>query len=178
MRCLLPIFACLSLAACGGVAWDTTLADAPAARLAMAASVVPGLTTEGAHVARWGPPYQKIREGGEVTYVYRGPDRRAAEFVLVRFQYGRAVSVLTSEFERCRASFSPRVPGYGVDTWDRITPIGDCAPPPVADGGSAPRGGPGLFGQGTGDGPLGRALAALRPGVPEDRYSADPAAGK
>ena len=37
---------CLFLSACGGVAWDTTVADHPQVRDAMLRSVVPGQTTE------------------------------------------------------------------------------------------------------------------------------------
>ena len=55
----------LFLAGCGGLAWNTTLADHPQVRDAMVSSVVPGSTTEMRFRTQWGNPTQKIREGGQ-----------------------------------------------------------------------------------------------------------------
>lgn len=115
----------LCLSACGGVAWNTTVADHPQVRSAMLASVVPGETTEKRFVARWGNPTQKIREGGQVSYVYRNMRNpqgyyvpqfgNSGAYVVVNFQYGLAIGAYSSDTEGCRATFPPRPPGPGFD---------------------------------------------------------------
>jgi hypothetical protein len=115
----------LLLSGCGGVAWNTTVADAPSSRWAMLASVVPGQTTEKRFVAQWGNPTQKIREGAQVSYVYRnmGNPRGypapqfgdSAHFVVVMFQYGLAIGGYSSDTQGCRATFPPRPPGPNFD---------------------------------------------------------------
>ncbi|NNE81331.1 MAG: hypothetical protein HKN18_13780 [Silicimonas sp.] len=116
----------LLLASCGGLSWNTTVADHPQVRQAMLASVVPGATTEKSFAAQWGNPTQKIREGGQVSYVYRNmknpPGYYAPQFgnsrdyVIVAFQYGLAIGAYSSDTEGCRATFAPRPPGHGFDT--------------------------------------------------------------
>lgn len=113
------------LAGCGGMAWNTTVADHPQVRTAMLASVVPGRTTEKRLVAQWGQPTQKIREGAQVSYVYRNmknpPGYYAPQFgssqayVVVSFQYGLAIGGYSSDVEGCRATFAPRPPGQNFD---------------------------------------------------------------
>ena len=71
------------------------------------------------------PPLQKAREGGRTDFIYRRRDDSAA-FVIVSFDYGLAVGVRSTETEACRATFSPRVPGYGLDRPDVVTPVGFC----------------------------------------------------
>ena len=115
----------LCLTACGGVAWNTTVADHPQVRSAMVASVVPGRTTEKRFLARWGNPTQKIREGGQVSYVYRNMKNptgyyvpqfgNSRDYVVVSFQYGLATGAYSSDTEGCRATFPPRPPGPGFD---------------------------------------------------------------
>ena len=133
----LALFAsCLALTACSGVAWNTRVADTPGARRAMADSVVPGTTTETALIARWGQPVQKIRDGGQTSYVYRNmrnprgsfpfPDYGDSQnFVIVTFQYGLATGVTTTETAGCRATFTPRPPNY---TFDNPTEVRLAAP--------------------------------------------------
>ncbi len=99
------------------------MADHPQVRASMLDSVVPGKTTERALVSRWGNPTQKIREGGQVSYVYRNmknpPGYRFPQFgnsdafVVVDFQYGLAIQAYSSETQGCRATFAPRPPGTG-----------------------------------------------------------------
>lgn len=123
MRRLLLIF--LSLSGCGGIAWNTTLADHPQVRTAMLASVLPDKTTEKNFVSRWGNPTQKIREGAQVSYVYRNMSNppgfyvpqfgTSADYVIVTFQYGLAIGAVSSDGEGCRATFPPRPPGPGFD---------------------------------------------------------------
>lgn len=115
----------LCLAGCGGVSWNTTVANHPQVRQAMLASVVPGRTTEKRFSLQWGNPTQKLREGGQVSYVYRNmsnpPGYYAPQFgnsqayVIVVFQYGLAIGAYSSDTEGCRATFSPRPPGLGFD---------------------------------------------------------------
>lgn len=117
---------CLCLAACGGVSWNTTVADHPQVRRAMVASVQPGVTTEKRFVLQWGHPTQKLREGAQVSYIYRNmanpPGYYAPQFgtsgayVIVLFQYGLAIGAYSSDSEGCRATFAPRPPGPGFDT--------------------------------------------------------------
>lgn len=116
---------CLFLGGCGGVAWNTTVADHPQVRSAMVASVVPGQTTEKQFALQWGNPTQKSREGAQVAYIYRNmsnpPGYYAPQFgnsqayVVVLFQYGLAVGAYSSDSEGCRATFPPRPPGPGFD---------------------------------------------------------------
>lgn len=116
---------CLLLAGCGGVAWNTTVADHPQVRRAMVESVAIGQTTEKRFIAQWGRPTQKIREGAQVSYVYRNianpPGYFAPQFgnsqayVIVAFQYGLAVGAYSSDIQGCRATFAPRPPGHGFD---------------------------------------------------------------
>ena len=96
-------------------------------------SVIPGTTTEREVEMRWGLPVQKVREGGQTTWVYRdmgfppflgfaipkGGD--STRYVMVTFQYGIAVDVTTSDEVDCRATFTPRPPNY---TFDNPTPVG------------------------------------------------------
>ena len=120
---ILPL--CLALSGCGGLAWNTTVADHPQVRAAMLASVEPGYTTEKRFTAQWGNPTQKIREGGQVTFVYRNmanpPGYYAPQFgtsdafVVVDFQYGTAIGAYSSDEQGCRATFAPRPPGQGFD---------------------------------------------------------------
>lgn len=124
MRILLVLFI-FAFAGCGGTAWNTTVADHPQVRAAMLASVHPGRTTEKRYVAQWGQPTQKIREGGQVSYVYRNmknaPGYYAPQFgnsqayVVVSFQYGLAIGAYSSDTEGCRATFAPRPPGQNFD---------------------------------------------------------------
>ncbi len=152
---------CLWLSGCGGLAWNTTLADDAGVRSAMLASVVPGRTTEGDVKARWGNPTQKIREGAQVTYVYRNmsnpPGPYALQFgdstayVLIEFQYGIATEVRTPEIEGCRSTFPPRPPGPGFDNPSTVKPV-NCGT---------------RF-----DGGTGGTLAVQRPDVTSDSYGA------
>ncbi|MEM7720425.1 MAG: hypothetical protein AAF222_14595 [Pseudomonadota bacterium] len=117
---------CFCLAACGGVSWNTTVANHPQVRKAMLASVVPGWTTEKRFSLQWGNPTQKLREGGQVSYIYRNmanpPGYYVPQFgnsqayVVVVFQYGLAIGAYSSDTEGCRATFAPRPPGPGFDT--------------------------------------------------------------
>ena len=124
MRYVLTI--CLCLGGCGGLAWNTTVADHPQVRQAMLASVQPGRTTETRFSAQWGNPTQKIREGAQVSYVYRNMSNppgyyapqfgNSGAFVVVAFQYGIAIGGYSSDTQGCRATFAPRPPGQGFDT--------------------------------------------------------------
>ena len=116
---------CLALSGCGGLAWNTTVADHPEVRAAMLASVEPGYTTEKRFTAQWGNPTQKIREGGQVSFVYRNMSNprgyyapqfgTSGAFVVVDFQYGTAIGAYSSDEQGCRATFAPRPPGQGFD---------------------------------------------------------------
>ena len=122
---LRPILMLVFLSGCTGLAWNTTIANDPNVRVAMLASVRPGITTETDLTTRWGRPTQKIREGAETRYIYRDmrnpPDIRFPQFgtnaayVVVLFQYGLAVGAYSSDTEGCRATFAPRPPGHGFD---------------------------------------------------------------
>ena len=112
------------LTGCGGLAWNTTVADHPQVRQAMLASVQTGMT-EKSFTSRWGNPAQKIREGAQVSYVYRNTKNptgyyvpqfgNSGQFVVVSFQYGLAVGAYSSDTQGCRATFAPRPPGHGFD---------------------------------------------------------------
>lgn len=122
---LRALFALLFLASCGGVSWNTTVANHPRVRSAMVASVVPGETTEKQFTLRWGKPTQKQREGGQTTFIYRNMSNppgyyapqfgNSQDYVVVQFQYGLAVGAYSSDTEGCRATFPPRPPGHGFD---------------------------------------------------------------
>ena len=143
----------------------------------MVESAVPGVTTEATYVTRWGLPTQKVREGGEVRYVYR--NMREAEsyhipnfgsstdYVIVRFQYGLVVEAYSSDMEGCRGTFPPRPPGQGFDNPFVVHPA-NCGPeaasaaiaavpPPLRYAGPGDSGGPldatgGGFGAGSDQG--------------------------
>ena len=115
------------LAACAPVALNTTVADRAEVRRAMVESVRIGVTTDDEFVLRWGPPFQQAREGGRTSYIYRST-RQSANFVIVAFDYGVAVDVRSTETEACRATFAPRVPGYGFDQVETAHPSGWCGP--------------------------------------------------
>ncbi len=127
----------LALAGCGGIAGNTTIAETPAVRAAMVESAVPGVTTEATYITRWGLPTQKLREGGEVRYVYRNmrdadgyyvPNfGSSTDYVIVRFQYGIAVGAYSSDMEGCRATFPPRPPNQGFDNPFVVHPA-NCGP--------------------------------------------------
>ncbi len=133
MRLLILI---LCLSGCGGLAWNTTVADAPSSRWAMLSSIEPGLTTEKRFVAQWGNPTQKIREGAQVSYVYRNMRNPAgyaapqfgdsSQFVVVQFQYGLAIGGYSSDTQGCRATFAPRPPGQGFDNPTTVRAV-NCA---------------------------------------------------
>lgn len=134
MRAILPLFL---LTACGEIAWNTKVAEDPAHRAAILSSVIVGKTTEDVFAARWGNPTQKIREGGQVSYVYRDMANppgvyfpqygESREFVIVTFQYGVAINAYSNETEGCRATFPPRPPGPGFDTPSTVYPV-NCPP--------------------------------------------------
>ena len=119
------LFLCCLLCGCGGVSWNTTVANHPQLRAAMVASVVPGRTTEKRFVLQWGNPTQKQREGAQVAYIYRNMSNppgyytpqfgNSQAYVVVLFQYGLAVGAYSSGTEGCRATFPPRPPGPGFD---------------------------------------------------------------
>lgn len=115
----------LSLAACGGVAWDTEIAETATARRAMLDSVRIGVTTETEFVTRWGPPFQKIREGGRTEFVYRRQEVNS-RYVIVTFDYGVAIAARSNDMELCRGAFLSRVPGYGIDSQDTVVAVGNC----------------------------------------------------
>lgn len=124
---------CLMLSGCTGLAFNTTLANDPGVRNAMLTSVRPGVTTERDVTTRWGRPTQKIREGAEISYVYRDmrnpPGFYAPQFgtstayVVIVFQYGLAVGAYSSDTEGCRATFAPRPPGHAFDNPSTLKPI-------------------------------------------------------
>lgn len=125
MKHVLALFAVFVVTGCGGLAWNTTVADHPQVRQAMLASIQPGLTTEKRFTTQWGNPTQKIYEGGQVSYVYRNMSNppgyyapqygTSGAFVVVNFQYGLAVGAYSSDTQGCRATFAPRPPGNGFD---------------------------------------------------------------
>jgi len=122
------IFAFTLMAAGCGLSVDTHVADWPTTRLALMRSVVIGQTTPTQLVSRWGHPYQKMREGGRVGYVYRPAGAGHIGFVIVEFEYNLAVNLRTTETETCRAEFSPRFPGYDWGTPQVVGVMGGCAP--------------------------------------------------
>lgn len=120
------VLLCFFLAGCGGVSWNSTVADHPQVRNAMLASVVPGQTTEKRFALQWGHPTQKQREGAQVAYIYRNMTNpsgyyapqfgNSRDYVVILFQYGLAVGAYSSDTEGCRATFAPRPPGPVFDT--------------------------------------------------------------
>ncbi|MEM6388097.1 MAG: hypothetical protein AAF718_17875 [Pseudomonadota bacterium] len=102
------------------------MADHPQVRQAMLASVHPGKTTEKRFVLQWGHPTQKLREGAQITYIYRNMSNppgyalpqfgNSQAYVIVMFQYGLAVGAYSSDEEGCRGTFAPRPPGPALDT--------------------------------------------------------------
>jgi hypothetical protein len=171
--------ACL-LAACEETAWNTTIADSADRRFAMAASVVPGQTTQTEFITRWGAPTQRVREGGQTEFVYRNMANPAgylaprfgdsAHYVIVTFQYGRAVAVRTSETEGCRATFPPAPPGPGFAHPTTVHPAATCPGVGPLAGRVHPveRAVREVTGRPRAQDPGGRGQ---RPVVPEDRYS-------
>ncbi len=153
---------CLLLGGCGGVSWNTTVADHPQVRAAMVASVVPGKTTEKRFTRQWGLPTQKQREGGQVAYIYRNMKNlpgyfapqfgNSQAFVVVVFQYGVAIGAYSSDSEGCRATFPPRPPGLGFDNPSTVHAV-NC----------------GVVYRGAGSGR--QTDDASPPMVPEDRYT-------
>lgn len=180
MRPCLALIGFLALASCGGLAWNTTVADHPQVRAAMIASVIPGRTTEKRFELQWGQPTQKMREGAQTAFIYRNmsnpPGYYAPQFgssqayVVVLFQYGLAVGAYSSDTEGCRATFAPRPPGPGFDNPSTVHTV-NCG---VAYDGSSERR------------PIAEAIGWLAnrarggapatpaplpaPGVPEDSY--------
>ena len=121
----LSLVAFLSLAACGGVVSDTTLAERAEVRRQMVESVRIGVTTETGFVTRWGPPLQKVREGARTEFIYRTRTAHGA-YVIVTFDHKVAVAVRSADTEGCRGTFPLRMPGYGWDRPDPVTPVGWC----------------------------------------------------
>lgn len=177
---LSSLIACLALAGCGGLAWNTTVADHPQVRDTMMASVVPGQTTEKRFSAQWGNPTQKIREGAQVSYVYRNMKNppgyyvpqfgTSQAFFVAVFQYGLAVGAYSSDTQGCRATFAPRPPGQNFDTPSTVHAVncgvaydGSTEYRPIAEAIGW------VVSQGKG---MRRpaAPAAAPPGVPEDVY--------
>ncbi|MEO1578573.1 MAG: hypothetical protein AAFS05_07900 [Pseudomonadota bacterium] len=169
------------LAGCVGLSWDTTVAQTPATRAAMAQSVRIGETTERGMQARWGNPFQKIEEGAQTEYVYRRLNGYDTAYVIVTFRHGVATGLRTSDDEGCRGTFAPRVPGYGFDTAEVVWPVGPCGPDAITaqTGGFQVRGADGLFGtslfEDAGAEPgttptQTRQSNGPRPGVPADIY--------
>lgn len=174
----------LLLAGCGNLAWNTTVSDHPQVRSAMLSSIQPGLTTETGFRTRWGNPTQKIRDGGQVAYVYRNMTNprsylfpqfgESNDFVVVEFQYGVATRAYSSDMQGCRATFAPRPPGAAYPNPSTVKPV-NCGVPVGADAGRDK----GLLEMihdfavdATGsESETGQALpAASQPGVPDDRY--------
>lgn len=160
------ILALMILAGCGEVAFDTRVANTQATRLAMIESLSVGDTTEMQWVTRWGNPLQKVRDGGRVEYIYRSRTGPQDRYVIVTFEHGVAIAIRSNDTEGCRASFAPRVPGYGWDTPDIVKPIGWCQNPgdPYAQNGFWKR-----IGEEMGAG--GTAAGSDRPGVVQDSYA-------
>jgi len=177
----LPLAAWL-LAGCEVTAWNTTIADSADRRLAMAASVVPGRTTETEFITRWGAPTQRVREGGQTEFIYRNMTNPegyiaprfgdSASYVIVTFRYGRAVAVRIPETEGCRATFPPSPLGPGFAHFTTVHPAATCPGVGPLQGRVHPidRGVRQWTGQNEGSGvtPTGD-----RPGVPEDRFAGD-----
>lgn len=138
------LFLLICLSGCGGLAWNTTVADRPQVRAAMLASIEPGKTTETRFRTQWGNPTQKIREGAQIAYVYRNMTNPpgyllpqfgdSGQYVVVLFQYGVAIAAYSSDVEGCRATFAPRPPGAAYPNPSTVKPV-NCGVPPGADAG-------------------------------------------
>lgn len=121
------------LAGCGGLSWNTTVADYPHVRAAMLTGIEPGKTTEMEFRARWGNPTQKFREGAQIAYVYRNMSNppgylfpqfgESTAYVVVLFQYGVAIGAYSSDLEGCRATFAPRPPGIHYPNPATVKPV-------------------------------------------------------
>ncbi|MCV6594042.1 MAG: hypothetical protein OIF48_13885 [Silicimonas sp.] len=143
----IPYLLPLLLAGCGGVAWNTTVADTPQVRQHMLASLRVGQTTETEFTSQWGKPTQKIHEGAQVSFIYRNMKNPkgffapqfgdSSAFSVVVFQYGLAVGGYSSDSQGCRATFAPRPPGPALDNPTTVHPV-NCSGAGAAgrDGGS------------------------------------------
>ena len=188
MRLLLPLVLII-LAACSEIARDTTIAATADRRAVMAASVVPGKTTETELITRWGAPTQRVREGGHTEFIYRTMTNPAgyyaprcgesANYVIVTFQYGLAVGVRTSETEGCRATFPPSPPGPGFPHLTTVHPAATCPGVGPLQGRVHPieQAANQIIGQGHGAGSGAKTDGSQkggdgRPGVPNDSYTA------
>lgn len=124
------------ISGCGDLAYNTRVANTPVLRASMAESVVIGQTTEQGLTTRWGQPVQKVREGAQIEYIYRDLTDEtigklfsignSTAYVIVTFQYGKAVGVRTSNDEGCRATFPPRPPGHGFSNPMTVYPVMTC----------------------------------------------------
>jgi hypothetical protein len=131
IRAIVFVF-CVCVASCTGLAWNTEVASTETARLSMAASVLPGQTTEKGLVTRWGNPTQKVREGGQTEFIYRSMKNPPGwyvphNYVIVTFQYGLASGVRTSDGIECRGTFPPRPPSYVLDNPSTVRLVGACS---------------------------------------------------
>lgn len=141
------LFLVMTLNACGGVAWNTTVAEDPGVRRAMLDSLSVGVTTENQFITRWGRPTQRVREGAETRLIYRdmsNPDGytfpqfgTSSAYVVAVFQYGRAVEGYSNDTEGCRGTFAPRPPGQAFDNPTTVRPV-NCSlsglgPTPLTD---------------------------------------------
>ena len=139
---ILCIFILMS--GCGGLSWNTTLADEPVVRRAMLDSIRPGVTTQSEFITRWGRPTQRVNEGGETRFIYRNMSNppgyyvpqfgNSQNYVVVVFQYGHAVSAYSNDTEGCRATFTPRPPGQAFDNPTTVHPV-NCGVSSAAAGG-------------------------------------------
>ncbi|MEL7025877.1 MAG: hypothetical protein AAGO57_01425 [Pseudomonadota bacterium] len=166
-------------AGCEETAWDTTIAATEDRRAEMAGSVAIGTTTETEFITRWGAPTQRVREGGQTEFIYRSMENPpgynaprfgdSANYVIVTFQYGRAVGVRTSETEGCRATFPPSPPGPGFPHYTTVHPAATCPGVGQLQGRVHPI--EQVLGQWTGQ-PTGSAAQSHGlPGVPADIYT-------
>lgn len=152
------------LAGCGGVAFNTTVANSAEVRWAMMDSFRPGVTTETGFVAQWGLPTQKVREGAETRFIYRDMRNPAGfhpvpqfgssgNYVVAVFQFGIARYAYSSDTEGCRATFPPRPPGPGFDNPSTVHAV-NCGLTPATGAAVVPDG-------------MGRASASDGPGGPD-----------
>ena len=132
----LPFLYLTVVSSCGGIAWNNTVADDFAVRRAMVESLEIGQTTETQWTTRWGRPVQKVREGAQTDFIYRNlKDEKegklffigeSTEYVIVSFQYGVAIGIVTSDDVDCRATFQARPPGQNWDYPGTTYPMQDC----------------------------------------------------
>ena len=128
---VLPLIFCL--AGCGGLAWNTTVADDATVRRAMLDSLSIGTTTESQFITRWGRPTQRVREGAETRLIYRNMSNpegyvfpqfgTSSAYVVAVFQYGHAIDGYSNDTEGCRATFAPRPPGQALDNPTTVHPV-------------------------------------------------------